>query len=577
MFLTINFYWASRDGEKDLIFSATKTFEQTREYMEYILSEIDVTMNQITFNDLVQQALKLDPLSYSEDKTLQVSYANDLSQLFHSTTTYPISHISLYLQDETDLSKEQVTFFSFKEAKASSWYQRVDKEEAISIWYPPEYFSSSENKKTLSVVRKVLSNQNYNLVLGMVRFEVPITVFSTLLNKVNITQHSTTILYNRYGETICTSDNSFLGTKTFNKELNELFPEQNYPQLVFEKGVINNKKQLIGTVSIKSTDWKMALIIPEEDILSSYLKSRNSMIFVVILVIPFSFILAYWLTYTNTKNISMLISHMRRVVNGNFNIEILPSGKDETGELIRNYNFMLTKISMLLEEKFSMGRQIKSLELKSLQAQINPHFLYNTLDLINCIARDSDTPQISDLVKTLSKFYRLSLSNGQDIVPLQNELDHIQHYVKIQNMRFEGCIHLAIDVTDDYTSVLLPKLTLQPIVENAILHGILEREDATGHIWITARKEEENILIISIKDDGVGIPREKLANIFNRIESSTTGGFGIYNIHERLILFFGEGYGLSYESVQGEGTTVMIHIPLNSGYLDNVQKLHIPY
>lgn len=567
LFYCINWILTSRDAETKALYTANQAFVQTRDYLEYMLLGINQKMNQMVFQESIQEVLKRDPDTYSKDKLLQVSDSIRLSKLFYASIAYPIENMGLYLSDKTDLAKEGVNFFSFDQAMETFWYQRA-KEIDYNIWYPADYFPRSDGVRYLSLVRKVVNDKNYNQVLGMMRFEIPESVFGSLLNKMKPTEHSRSVIYNVYGEILCTGGESpWFSLSEKDAFLNALpSPVPGEPSW---GGYTSGKEKFyVGVQAIKDVDFSMALIIPVSEMMEPYTRFRISMVYVICFIIPVSFVLSYLFSFTNTRKISQLIAHMRKIVQGGgFNVEILPSGKDEIGELVRNYNTMLTRLSMLLEEKYEMGRQLKNLELKSLQAQINPHFLYNTLELINCLSKSANNQPVCDLVQSLSIFYRLSLSRGEDKVTLDNELSHIENYVKIQNMRFEDSIRLIIEVPPPYRQIILPKLTLQPIVENAILHGILERENSSGTIRIHAL-QEGGFLLVKVTDDGVGMSREKLNTLLTGIPADKTGGFGIQNIHERLVLMFGDGSGLSFTSSPGKGTSVTIRLPANTGQDD---------
>ena len=306
----------------------------------------------------------------------------------------------------------------------------------------------------------------------------------------------------------------------------------------------------------------MVLTIPYKDLLLLYNRSMNSILVAAILVIPIAFALSFIFSASNTKRIRELILNMRQAVkgSGDFNVNILPSSNDEIGELVKNYNYMLTRISKLMEDEYMLGRQIKHLELKALQAQINPHFLYNTLDLANWMSVNTNSPQIGALVQALSRFYKLSLSKGEEIVTLCNEIEHLKTYIQIQNMRFSDSIKLEVELPEKYLDCLIPKITLQPIVENSILHGILEKEDESGTIKIHVEEDGNDILII-IEDDGVGMTTEKISSLLIDSNENDLHGYSIKNINDRLALHFGSKYGLTYESQYGKGTTVQVRIP----------------
>lgn len=252
---------------------------------------------------------------------------------------------------------------------------------------------------------------------------------------------------------------------------------------------------------------------------------------------------------------------MHSVQSGNLDHYIENTSNDELGELIDSYNYMIGKMSILIEDQYKLGKSVKNAELKALQSQINPHFLYNTLDMINWMSYKKMNKEISVAVNTLAKFYKLSLNKGNDLVSIKNELQHATLYVKIQNMRYNDRISLKINVDDEINDYLIPKITLQPILENAINHGILGKGQGNGIISILGYSIDSHIVLI-VADDGIGMKEESINLLLtNKLSSSKGSGYGLKNINKRIKLLYGESYGLSFKSSYGHGTSVTIKIP----------------
>lgn len=291
--------------------------------------------------------------------------------------------------------------------------------------------------------------------------------------------------------------------------------------------------------------------------------SSSSALFVLILTV-LAYLIAYFMSRSALDRLSLLTQTMQAVENGNTDVRMEPSGDDEIAQLIGSFNQMMDEMDALMEEKVEYGRQIKNLELKALQAQINPHFLYNSLDLINCTAISHNIPEISKMVNALSKFYRLSLSKGQEIISLRDEIKHVNLYLQIQNLRFDNRIQVTWDLDPEADDCRVIKIILQPLIENAVIHGIFEKPSKSGCLNISTRCRQDDIYI-TIQDDGVGMDAQTLTKNFTPSVSGeiadTTGGYGVRNIHDRMKLAYGEIYGLSCTSTIGKGTTVTVHIP----------------
>ena len=201
-------------------------------------------------------------------------------------------------------------------------------------------------------------------------------------------------------------------------------------------------------------------------------------------------------------------------------------------------------------------------ELRLLQEQINPHFLYNTLDTIVWLIESNSVDEAVDMVVSLSQFFRLVLSHGAEYISIREEEQHIRNYLKIQQARYHDILDYEIDIDPAIYSYRILKLTLQPLVENALYHGIKYKR-AMGKITITGNMQEKRIVLI-VQDNGVGMDPDKLAHLRREIErpcKDTEGGFGLANVNERIRMYFGDYYGMQIDSVQGQGTTVTVTIP----------------
>ncbi|MBQ7839607.1 MAG: sensor histidine kinase [Lachnospiraceae bacterium] len=275
------------------------------------------------------------------------------------------------------------------------------------------------------------------------------------------------------------------------------------------------------------------------------------------------YLLAYVYARFNTRRIVSLSNTVAKIQQGELDVHCTVDSYDEIGDLQNSFNEMVLQINHLLDSQYQLGKQIKDSELKLLQAQINPHFLYNTLNLIKWTAQNKNADEVSDIVEKLSRYYRIGLSNGLELISIHDELEHVSLYVQLQNKRFDNNIQLEIHADAAVYEYRILKLLLQPLVENCILHGL---KDNRGIITIDLAQSEA-FLCITITDDGVGISAEKQARIrLNqelKITTSGQGGYGLTNIQERLLNFYGKESVLQISSAPGMGTSVKICLPLN--------------
>lgn len=345
----------------------------------------------------------------------------------------------------------------------------------------------------------------------------------------------------------------------------------------FAKTVQGEELQFIYRKST-FTDWTTVGVFSTKESALEVQEIRFYVISFVFFLSLLSIAAAIYLAYSMSRPINQLMSFMQKAESGDMTIRYWGEREDEVGQLGRSFNTMLAQVNRLLLLTELQGKQKREAELRSLQAHIKPHFLYNTLDTIHWMARKKGAEDVAEVVQSLSRLFRIGLSKGNDIIPLADEIEHIQSYLTIQKTRYKDKLNYTLDVEDDVQPLYVLKLLLQPIVENAIYHGIKERR-GPGHIAITA-KTEDGSLLLSVSDDGKGMTPSKLASLRQAIAGSiiseqadgmdaegnskeTQGqGYGVQNVQARIQLTFGERYGLLIDSEEGVGTTVTIVHPM---------------
>ena len=278
-----------------------------------------------------------------------------------------------------------------------------------------------------------------------------------------------------------------------------------------------------------------------------------------------------------TEGVRILSTSMEKFGNNNFESRAHCSSKDEIGKLCDNFNNMAEEIQKLLEQKESYIEELKiekelsrklqeqkrNAELQALQAQINPHFLYNVLNMITLEAEDVGATDISQLSASLGRFFRLSLSKGAEVIKLESEVEHVENYLRIQSLRYKEKMTYIIEMDQELKTVPVIKLILQPLVENSIYHGI-KPSLRNGYIRILIQKKED-VINIQVIDNGVGIPEQKVKVINEQLGNGRKmecNGYGIYNVNERVKLAYGKKYGLKYISEPGVLTKAILEIPL---------------
>ena len=327
---------------------------------------------------------------------------------------------------------------------------------------------------------------------------------------------------------------------------------------------IHQKKDLVFYRKSVDTDWIFINIVPYESVYEKILAVRIIVILAYIGVLVVLIFLGFKFTRSITKPIEKLTEEMKIVESGNFEGTSLMESdsegrKDEIGQLHHDFRIMLREINSLIRENYIKQIQVKEFEYKALQAQINPHFLYNTLDSVNWLAKVNDQQQIAVMVKSLGDLLRNSISKKDPVIPIREELKILDDYTTIQKIRYEERLDIEISIGEEILDCLISKLTLQPIVENSINYG-LEKNPGLCRITIRARNLNDKIEI-SLTDNGPGINPEILESLRRGEIQSRGSGIGLKNISDRIKLLFGEAYGLEVDSVENEGTTVRVIIP----------------
>lgn len=325
----------------------------------------------------------------------------------------------------------------------------------------------------------------------------------------------------------------------------------------FKEESKNQKSYSIVQFNATNENWTISLYKPK-NLIS---KSINNMIFgtiiAIFLFIIFSLIVTSILSKLMVNGLEKLRENMEQIENGNIEIMVESDSKDEIGTLIRGFGKMIIQIKTLIEDVYESKIIQKDYEMKALQAQINPHFLYNTLSLINWMALEVEQDEISKITLSLSTFYRTALNKGKNILLVRDEIKNMESYLDIQLMMHDYEFDVDIQIDKDILDYQILNLLLQPLIENAIDHGIDLKPEERGCIKILGQKENDEI-ILSVTDNGIGMEQDKVDTIL----TSQSKGYGVKNVNERIKLYYGEKYELNIQSQVGVGTKITFRIPI---------------
>lgn len=430
-------------------------------------------------------------------------------------------------------------------------HEAIEKEGG-SVWIEP--YSSDSSIVAARAIRSIPDLQLTNLGILIIRMD-PEKLFD---------ESSDQRLINKYDSNLAIlSENGLIYQRYNQLDSSELASEMDEKAGYFISN-IKGRKYLVAYITSRSTGWKFANIIPYSSILKNIKTVRITLVLVYIVIFILVFYLSLLFAKGITKPLKRLTDEMKLVEEGRFD-EIAPvdittvKQGDEIAQLERDFHLMVQKINSLIKDNYLKQIAVKESEFKALQAQINPHFLYNTLDSINWLAKINKQHQIATMVKALGNLLRNSISIKSEVISLGNEINILEDYITIQKCRYEERLDFSIDISQEYWQYMIPKLSIQPLVENSIKHG-LEKILGVCKIRVWA-ESSENGLEIWVQDNGPGMDKDFLAKL-NKGEIKPRGsGIGIKNIDDRIKIIFGREYGIKIDSILGQGTKVCIFIP----------------
>ena len=553
---------------------AADTIRDEQEAAATMVPEIDAILEEVmkVSSDLTQLSLYQtiffnpvnEPVSAITAGREGDSFAGAVESLMAGT---PVQNVRIYLDiPEEDLQGEEspaLEYFGTVRDRRSYWRGVFAGSGTRSLFCPPFYLGNHEreNLGDEAYIRATTIYYKGEAVPAYIACYYSSEVFREILTKNLSLREGVSYIINERDSIVASSDEAQTGIY----RLSYSNIEDSYmSSKSFVPRTILGKEVYAGYYSINAPRSFLTTVLPHEPMIRQAYKNILELVLAYLALMALAFGIATVLSRSITSRISSVSERMSAVREGPPSPITEPSAHDEIGDLITTYNYMTEKMNRLLEKQAKDAEDLRIAEFNSLQAQINPHFLYNTMDMINWMAVQGRTEEISSAVQKLSRFYRLTLSRKSTMGTIAEEAEHVEIYVELQNMRYHDNISFISDIPDELNEYAIPRLTLQPVIENAIQHGILEKESREGTIVLTGWIEESDIVLL-VSDDGVGIPPEILSKILSGSGKSTSGGnnIAVYNTHRRLQLLYGPKYGLHYTSTPGEGTEVEIRIPLS--------------
>lgn len=544
-------------------YSMEQSVSQAISFTESYLRNMTYLANMVEDNGVIQNTLSAD--GFGEERPYMEQWLEyyELNKEFNS---YEISNsvyrFCLYVPDEVMYAGNQYYFDGVSRLKERSDYVDLRYalnrgEDYVAISRERDGVDQQDTSQMVTLYHRIASKKEKEEELGICSISVSAKYFQDIMKNANITSEGLVYLMSENGRMITSSNSSIL------QKMQKKGILLNYgAELFMEKRKEGQKEYYITRQNVDGASWQMILIIPENEYEEQYRFLWLSAALMLGSMIAVIVLMSYLLSGYYVGRLKKLNVEMTGLESGNLNANLpITTEEDEIEEIYHNFNGMVQEVQRLMQEHYQLGKEVKMAEVRALQAQINPHFLYNTLDLINWISMDYGAEEIGTLTWNLARFYRLSLNHGKSLISIGEEVEHVEVYVNIENYHFDNAISLEVDVPEELKSYACLNIILQPFVENAIVHGIAEKPDIEScEIRICARREEQDI-VFSVQDDGPGVDVKEMQKETQQDIRTAQHGYGVRNINFRLKLCFGEKYGVTYLESE-KGTHVEIKIPV---------------
>ena len=536
---------------------------------ETVMEENQILIDQVnrSVENYLKTVMKLsDSLYYSIIKNADLSdpsvgerfnllYENNMDQtdsiaLFSADGELLESVPALRVRNNLDVTRE--AWFSYT----------LDRTENQHFFLPQvqQIFESSSDQYrwVIPMTRVVEITKGTDTVQGILLIHLNYTGLKLLLDGVTLGNEGYIYLIDGNGEIIY-HPRAQLIDSGLEHENNRAVSE--YRDGIYQE-TFQGEERVITVKSVGYTGWKLIGVAPRQTVSLNSLKTQLLVVFVAAFILFLMSLVNSYISSRITTPIRKLELSVNEIEKGNLNAKVDAEGSYEIRHLGQSVQNMAKQIQVLMADIVSEHEKKRKQEFDTLQSQINPHFLYNTLDIIVWMIENEKPDQAVKAVTALARFFLISLSFGKSIITVKDELEHVRNYLMIQHMRFKNRFSYTIEAEDEVLELASLKLMLQPLVENAIYHG-MEFMDGDGEIFISAWKEGED-LYLKVSDNGLGMTEEQVARLFSDMPhtgSSRGSGIGVKNVNERIRLYFGSEYGLSIESEPDEGTVVTIHLP----------------
>lgn len=535
---TFAYVTSVNNATRETVSSLEQSLKQAASNVAYKVRAVAGAADTLVRSQRIQQILSRAASGYPE-RSEEIDDYYLLSDLLQSIEDYDyVLNARIYIRPEVLYSRENLNIFHVSQLVPQSI---LESERSVSLWrlgeFEYEYYEGPA--KSLCLTRTIPDLGSPEPHLAVLQVECRIAILDDALRQFARYSGATTIAHDDRG---VVSGRSAGGVSL-----------EEAADIVLRAA---DRSALVVSADMSDLPWRLSAVVPVAEVTASARAVTRFTIGLAILLIAADVPAAFYFARMNTRRLDSLLLGLRNVTAGHYRRMVPVVGCDEIGQLQRQFNTMAAAVNSLVAQVKDATDQRREAEFKALESQINPHFLYNTLENIKWMAMRRNAPDIVSTVESLSNLYRFTLNRGKEIVTLREEVDSVREYIAIQNLRFGNRLHTEVNIPPDLADCTMTKMVLQPLVENAIYHGIHAKDGRRGTIRIDAQAPD-GAVVVKVADDGVGMEKSELDGVLE----ADSEGYGVKNVHQRLQLYYGPEYGLSYRSTPGAGTTVSVRFP----------------
>lgn len=518
--------------------NSQNTIQQTSQFIQSYIQKLEQTSTSLTKHSKV--------LSYAHQTTPEKALAvRELFDTILQTDKDLVAAVLVTKSGQVISTDQQISMKTSSDMMSEDWYNQAIHQGAMPVLTPAR-MGSGDGQWVVSVTQELVDDNGENL--GVLRLDIGYDTIASYLSKLQLGKKGFAFIVNKEHQFV------YHPQKTVYTSSQEM--EAMKPYIETRDSYTSDKQYYVSQKAVSGTDWTLIGVSSLEELHKVQGNILLTLVGTAFLGLIICFSVIWGLVRRWTAPLQSLKNTMTSVGQGESRLRAKEVGAPEFVHLAQQFNQMLDRIDQLMLDVRDQEASARRYELQALSSQINPHFLYNTLDTIVWMAEFNDSKRVVNVTKSLAQYFRLALNQGRDFIRLADEIDHVRHYLFIQKQRYGDQLQYEIAEEELFDDFLLPKLVLQPLVENAIYHGIKEKNGG-GKISLAVQSDQKS-LIISIEDDGVGFQTQSKGSQ----QSVKRGGVGLKNVDQRLRLHFGDRYKMKITSKKTKGTKIEIRILL---------------